>query len=187
MRKVLYRLGLCLALIVLQVGAAQAQFNLIPEIRAGMSARGVDGGGNMFDPNRIGDANVELLFAVPDLDKWSIIGELRPHLGATMSFRGQDSYAYTGLSWTLQAPVLPVFIEAQAGGVVHGSLFSGSQNSPARSFGCGIGARVAASAGVNLPLGTSIIATVEHLPDFGTCGVPQRANTNVGVRLGFRF
>lgn len=187
MSRLLHGLAMAVGLLLVGAGSAQAQFNLVPEIRAGISARGVDGGGNLLDPNRIGDANVELLFAVPDINKWSIIGELRPHLGATVSFRGQDSYAYTGLSWTLQAPILPVFVEAQAGGVVRSSLFAANPAAPAQSFGCGIGARVAASAGVNLPLGASIVATVEHLPDFGTCGTPQRANTNVGVRLGFRF
>ena len=165
---------------------AVAQLNLVPEIRAGVSARGVDAGGNVLDPNRIGDANVELLFSAPDLNAWTVIGELRPHLGATMSFRGQDSYGYAGLSWTFQAPILPVFVEASAGGVVRSSMFSAPQNDPARNFGCGVGARVAGSVGLNLPLGASLIGTVEHLPGFGTCGV-ARANTNVGVRLGFRF
>lgn len=185
MRSIISRLGLALAVLLLAAPVAQAQFNLLPEIRAGVTARGVDDGGNLFDPNRIGDANVELLFAVPDLKAWSVIGELRPHLGATMSFRGQDSYGYAGLSWTLQAPILPVFVEASAGGVVRSAMFSG-QNDRARNVGCGVGLRVAGSVGINLPLGTSIIGTVEHLPDFGTCGA-TRANTNVGVRLGFRF
>lgn len=178
--------GLSLLIALLMVVPAHAQFNFLPEIRGGISARGADGGGNLLDPNRIGDANVELLFAMPDLNKWSIIGELRPHLGATMSFRGQDSYGYAGLSWTLQAPILPVFVEAQAGGVLRSSMFSTPQNDPARNFGCGVGVRVAGSVGVNLPMGTSLIGTVEHLPDFGTCGT-GRANTNIGVRVGFRF
>ena len=187
MRNFLARVTFVLALLLSAVPAAQAQFNILPEIRAGVSARGVDGGGNLFDPNRIGDANVELLFAMPDLNAWSVVGELRPHLGATMSFRGQDSYGYTGLSWTFQAPILPVFVEASAGGVLRSSMFSAPQVDPARNFGCGVGVRVAGSVGVNLPLGASVIGTVEHLPDFGTCGAPARANTNVGVRLGFRF
>ena len=185
MRNFLSRLALIVGLLLL-AAPAQAQFNVLPEIRGGFSARGVDGGGNLFDPNRIGDANVELLFAMPDLNAWSVIGELRPHLGATMSFRGQDSYGYAGLSWTLQAPVLPVFVEASAGGVLRSAMFSAPQNDPSRNFGCGVGLRVAGSVGVNLPLGASVIGTVEHLPDFGTCAAP-RANTNVGIRLGFRF
>ena len=178
---------LILMLLLVSVPVAQAQVNLLPEIRAGLGMRGVDGGGTLLDPDRIGDANVELVFTAPDLNAWTVIGELRPHLGATLNFRGQDSYGYAGLSWTFQAPVVPVFVEASAGGVLRSSLFSAPQNDPSRNFGCGVGVRVAGSVGVNLPLGTSLIATAEHLPDFGTCGTPQRANTNVGIRLGFRF
>jgi hypothetical protein len=185
MRSILSRLALVVGLLLL-AGPAQAQFNLLPEVRAGVGVRGVDGGGNLLDPNRIGDANVELLFAVPDLNAWTMVGELRPHLGATVSFRGQDAYGYAGLSWTFQAPVLPVFVEASAGGVVRSSMFTAPQNAPSRNFGCGVGLRVAGSVGVNLPLATTLMATVEHLPDFGTCGAP-RANTNVGLRLGWRL
>ncbi|WP_108396663.1 hypothetical protein [Devosia submarina] len=179
-----------LALILLLAGAtapAFAQFNLLPEIRAGITARGVDVDGDLLDPERIGNANVELLFAAPDLNAWTVIGELRPHLGATVSFRDQPSYGYAGLSWTFQAPILPVFVEASLGGVAHTSLVSAPQDDPSRNFGCGFGLRAAGSVGLNLPLGTSLIATVEHLPDFGACGTPERANTNVGVRLGWRF
>lgn len=174
------------ALLVL-CNAAYAQFNILPEIRGGLSVRGVDGGGNLFDASRISDANVELLFAAPDLNAWTVIGELRPHLGATVSFRGQDSYGYAGLSWTFQAPVLPIFVEASLGGVARTALVTAPAGDPSRNFGCGIGLRAAGSVGVNLPAGTSLIATLEHLPDFGACGVPNRAATNLGVRLGFRF
>lgn len=177
---------LVLMLLLVAMPVAQAQVNLLPEIRAGLGMRGVDGGGTLLDADRIGDANVELVFTAPDLNAWTVIGELRPHLGTTLNFRGQDSYGYAGLSWTFQAPIVPVFVEASAGGVLRSSLFSAPQNDPSRNFGCGVGVRVAGSVGVNLPLGTSLIGTVEHLPDFGTCGV-ARANTNVGIRLGFRF
>lgn len=187
MRMLCARIGLMIGLLLLAAPAAQAQFNILPEIRGGFFARGVDGGGSLLDPNRIGDANVELVFNAPGLNGWMPVGELRPHLGATMSFRGQDSYGYAGLSWTFQAPVLPVFIEASGGGVVHSSMFSAPANDPSRNFGCGVGLRIAGSVGVNLPLGTSLIGTVEHLPDFGACGAPARANTNMGMRLGFRF
>jgi lipid A 3-O-deacylase len=166
---------------------AQAQVNILPEVRAGLSARGVTGTGNLLDPTRITDANVELLFAAPDLNAWAPLGELRPHLGATLNFRGQDSYGYAGLSWTFAAPVIPVFAEASLGAVARTSLFNAPQGDPARNPGCGFGARAAASLGVNLPAGTSLIATLEHLPDFGTCGAPARDNTNISLRLGFRF
>ena len=178
---------LALTMLLAAAPAAFAQFNLLPEIRAGVFARGVDDGQSLFTAERIGDANVELLFTAPDLNAWTVIGELRPHLGATVSFRGQDSYAYAGLSWTVQAPILPVFVEASLGGVAHSSLISAPQDDPARSIGCGLGLRAAGSVGLNLPAGTALIATLEHLPDFGTCGSTSRAATNLGVRLGFRF
>jgi hypothetical protein len=174
----------CFALLSL-AAPTQAQFNFLPEVRAGISARGVDSGENLLDPERISDANVELLFAVPDLNAWSVIGELRPHLGATMSFRDGDHYGYAGLSWTFQAPVLPVFVEASAGGVVRSGLFEAEVNAPERAAGCNLGARVAGSVGLNLPLGASLIGTVEHLPQWG-CDL-DRASTNVGIRLGLRF
>jgi hypothetical protein len=181
-------LKLALALLLSLLAApAFAQVNFLPEIRAGLSARGVDDGAELFVPERIGDANVELLFSAPDLNAWTVIGELRPHFGATISFRDQPSYGYAGLSWTFQAPVLPVFVEASVGGVAHTSLLSAPEGDPSRNFGCGIGLRAAGSVGLNLPAGTSLIATLEHLPDFGTCGTLERANTNLGVRLGFRF
>lgn len=181
-----FKLALALLLSLIATPAF-AQFNFLPEVRAGISARGVDDGGELLVPERIGDANVELLFAAPDLNAWTVIGELRPHLGATISFRDQPSYGYAGLSWTFQAPILPVFVEASVGGVAHTSLLSAPEGDPSRSLGCGFGLRAAGSVGLNLPAGTSLIATVEHLPDFGTCGTPERANTNVGVRLGWRF
>lgn len=174
------------ALLLLLAAPAQAQVGFLPEIRGGLFARGVDGGGTLIDPNRIGDANVELVFSAPDLNAWTVIGELRPHLGATVSFRGQDAYAYAGLSWTLQAPILPVFVEASLGGVARSALISAPANDPGRNLGCAVGVRAAGSVGINLPAGTSLIGTVEHLPDFGACGVARPA-TNVGVRLGFRF
>jgi hypothetical protein len=167
--------------------AAWAQFDILPEIRGGFFALGVDEGADLLDPERISHANGELLFAVPALDSWSPIGELRPHVGATVGLKDQDSYGYAGLSWTVQAPILPVFAEASLGGVAHSTMFSAPEGDAARNLGCGVGVRVAGSMGVNLPFGASVIGTVEHLPDFGTCGLADRAATNVGMRLGLRF
>ena len=181
------RLLLTLLATLLVAPAAFAQINILPEVRAGISARGIDDGNGLFEAGRISDANVELLFKAPDLNAWSVLGELRPHLGATVSLSGQDSYGYAGLSWTFRVPVLPVFVEASAGGFARTSLVSAPEGDASRNFGCGAGLRLAASAGVDLPLGASIIGTVEHLPDFGSCGTSDYAATNVGVRLGFRF
>lgn len=172
-----------LVLLVLATGAAQAQVNWLPEMRAGVVTRG-DG---LFDPGSIRDANVELLFAVPDLNAWAVLGELRPHLGASVSFDGGESDIYAGLSWTVQVPVLPVFVEASAGAVLTSALVSAPSGDVSRNFGCGVGLRLAGSAGLQLPAGFSLIGTLEHLPDFGTCDDPNRAATNLMVRVGHRF
>lgn len=173
--------------------AAYAQFNILPEIRGGIFAHGIgmdeaqSEGANLLDPELISHANGELLFALPDLNAWSLLGELRPHVGATVSLKEGNSYVYSGLSWTFQAPILPVFAEASLGGVAHSTLLSAPEGDASRALGCGIGLRAAGSVGFNLPFGASLIGTVEHLPDFGTCNDPERAATNVGVRLGLRF
>lgn len=175
-----------LVLLLIASGAAWAQVNFLPEIRVGVVARGI-GSNGLLDPGSIRDANVELLFAAPSLNAWAPLGELRPHLGATVSFDGQDSMAYAGVSWTVQVPVLPLFVEASAGAVVTSALLTAPAGDASRNFGCAIGARVAASAGLQLPAGFSAIATLEHLPDFGTCGAGGRAATNLGLRVGHRF
>jgi hypothetical protein len=182
MGRVGLRALLGLVLLVLASGAAQAQVNWLPEMRAGVVTRG-DG---LLDPGSIRDANVELLFAVPDLSAWAVLGELRPHLGASVSFDGGESDIYAGLSWTVQVPVLPVFVEASAGAVLTSALVNAPSGDASRNFGCGVGLRLAGSAGLQLPAGFSLIGTLEHLPDFGTCDDPGRAATNLMVRVGHR-
>ena len=177
---------LAVSFLMLTVLGAQAQMNILPEVRGGIMSRdaGHPAAGGLLDATRIRDANVELLFAVPDLNNWLLLGELRPHVGATVSTVGQESFAYAGLSYTVAVPVVPVFAEASIGAAVHGGPFA--TPAPAR-FGCAALARGSASLGVNVLPGASIIATVEHYTDFGMCGLANDGVTNVGVRLGFRF
>jgi len=177
------RVLIAFMVLMLAGGAAQAQVNWLPEMRAGV----VTQGDSLLDPGSIRDANVELLFAVPDLNAWAVLGELRPHLGATVSFGGAESKIYAGLSWTVQVPVLPVFVEASAGAVLSSALVTAPSGDAARNIGCGVGLRLAGSAGLQLPAGFSLIGTLEHLPDFGSCDDPHRAATNLMVRLGHRF
>jgi hypothetical protein len=183
MSRVGLRALLGLVLLLLAGGAAQAQVSWLPEMRAGVVTRG----DALLDPASIRDANVELLFSVPDLNAWAVLGELRPHLGASVSFDGQQSDVYAGLSWTVQVPVLPVFVEASAGAVLTSALLTAPSGEASRNIGCGVGLRLAGSAGLQLPAGFSLIGTLEHLPDFGTCQDDDRAATNLMVRVGHRF
>ena len=121
MRSVLYRLSLVIALLLLAV-PAHAQFNVLPEIRGGFSARGIDGGGNLLAPNRMGDANVELLFAIPDLRNrvlftLALLGVYR--IGSRIPTPGVNQEA------------LEIFVQ-QASSTMFGlyNMFSGGARSP---------------------------------------------------------
>ena len=112
----------------------------ISEIRGGIFAHSIDepgtvtffGNGNL---ERIQDLNVELLFTPPDADFWRIIGNPRPHVGATVNFGGLESMAYAGLTWRLPVFDTGIFIEGGLGGAVTNGTLSGAVY-PARSLGC---------------------------------------------------
>ncbi|MFD1253962.1 Lipid A 3-O-deacylase (PagL) [Devosia equisanguinis] len=177
-----------IALVLFSLGLAVPAFaQILPfEVRGGVSATGVtDPGVNMFDPARLRDANVELLYTVPDLSAWAVLGELRPHLGGTMSFTGQENLIYGGLSWTVRAPLLPVWGEASLGGGWQSGALQPA-GTPTR-FGCAVVARAAATVGVDVLPGASVMATLSHLTDFGACNQPNNGRTDLGLRVGIRF
>lgn len=168
--------------------AAMAQVNWLPEVRAGVMAHSVDEpgpNGLFWNPTRIQDANVELLFD-SDFSKWVPLGELRPHLGATIDFGGLESMVYTGLSWTFQVPNTPVFVEGSFGGALHNGTLHAAI-APARNLGCPLLFRESASVGWKLTENASVMATVEHASHAGLCGSDNRGLTNFGVRFGYRF
>lgn len=177
-----------LALLLAGTGAAEAQMSLLPEIRGGLYAHdveSVDQAWSVFDAESVRDANVELLFEVPELSAWSFVGEFRPNVGATINFEGGQSMAYAGLAWTFQAPILPVFVEASAGAAVLGRL-DGTE-AQAGDIGCPAAFHGSLSAGVLVFPGISTMLTAEHANDFGLCGTESEGITNIGLRLGVRF
>ncbi|GLQ11517.1 hypothetical protein GCM10007913_34490 [Devosia yakushimensis] len=186
MRVMIGRAILALGLMLAAAGSAQAQFDLVPEIRAGVFSRGVGDADHsgLFDTGRIEDANVELLFAVPALSPALVPAEIRPHLGATFNTDGKESMVYGGLSLTFRLPVLPIFAEASLGGALqNGSMFD---SGTPRRFGCAALLRASGSVGVDVLPGASVMLTAEHYTDGGMCG-DSEALTNVGVRAGIRF
>ncbi len=184
----MFRFLACLTVLTSTLFAAPAAHaQLLPfEIRGGVVSSGVtDPGASLLDPARLRDANVELLYALPDLNAWVMLGELRPHLGATVSFTGQEHLVYTGLSWTFRAPLLPVFGEASIGGAWQSGAME-PPGTPTR-FGCPVLARAAGTVGLDVLPGASLMATVSHVTDFGACTTPANGRTDVGIRLGIRF
>ncbi len=96
---------------------AQSQPSLLSEFRFGLSAQdpwGAEG--------RDGSANLtgEILFAKPFTasDLFTSYFIPRPHIGGSLNFDDRTSFAYAGLSWTID--VTPnIFVEGSFGGAVH--------------------------------------------------------------------
>jgi lipid A 3-O-deacylase len=169
-------------------GPALAQSMWEPELRGGLFGHSVDEpgpSGSFINATRIQDANVELLFS-PDWANAFMIGELRPHVGATLNFGGLESMAYAGLSWTIPVLDTPAFIEGSLGGAIHNGTLSGAV-APLRNLGCPVLFRESASLGWNFSDSASVMVTVEHASHAGLCGDNNRGLTNLGVRFGYRF
>jgi len=162
--------------------AAPEPPSLLSEFRFGFSAQ------DPWGPEK-GSANAaaELLLAKPftAADLFTSYFIPRPHVGGSLNFDTKTSYAYAGLTWSLD--ITPrVFIEGSLGGAVHSGP-TGDFAPPGRqALGCSPLFREAGSIGVRLSDKWSMTATVEHLSNGGTCG-ENRGLTNVGARLGYSF
>jgi hypothetical protein len=162
---------------------APASPGLLSEFRFGFSAQ---------DPwgREAGSANLtgELLLAKPftPADLFTSYFIPRPHVGGSLNFDNKTSFAYAGLTWTVD--VTPrVFVEGSIGGALH----NGSTNpfytpSDRTALGCSPLFRESGSVGVRLSSNWSMMATVEHLSNAGACS-ENRGLTNVGARLGYAF
>jgi hypothetical protein len=176
--------GIGMVMAAAGVGGAQAQALVPDEIRGGVFAHSVDE--SVFDASRIEDANVELLFAIPSLDAITNLGQLRPHVGATLNFGGLESMVYAGMSWTIPIPQTPLFVEGSFGGAIHNGAVTGAA-APARDLGCRVLFRESVSLGAMITDQASIMATIEHASHASMCSGQNRGLTNAGVRIGWKF
>jgi lipid A 3-O-deacylase len=137
--------------------------------------------------SRIQDVNVELLFTPPDADFWRIIGNPRPHVGATVNFGGLESMAYAGLTWRLPVFDTGIFIEGGLGGAVTNGALSGAVY-PARNLGCVLQFHEQVSVGYQVTDNFSAMLTYEHASHANLCGaVNNRGLSNFGARIGWTF
>ena len=161
------------------------QHNLFSELRLGGSAQ------DPWSPES-GSANLtgEIVFAKPftAADLFTSYFIPRPHVGGSVNFGGDTSFAYAGLTWTYDLTSW-LFVEGSFGGAVHnGNTQSNLANVPANenALGCSPLFRESGSVGVRLSTNWSIMATVEHLSNAGICA-QNRGLTNFGARLGYTF
>ncbi len=179
------------AALLLGAGAATAQEGFgLDEVRGGLFFHSVDHAPadsflGFLDTRRLEDANIELLFTPLDFGPgW--IGELRPHVGATVNFGGLESQVYAGLSWTWHVFDGPVFVEGSFGAALHSGASDGVSY-PARNLGCPALFRESLSLGYDLTEQASVMATFEHSSHAGLCGEHNEGITNLGVRVGWSF
>lgn len=192
-------IGLCL--LVLLVGSTSAlaadarqasafpqgtsQSGFLSELRFGLSAQdpwgpeGRDGSANLT-----GEILLSKPFTASDLFTSYFIP--RPHIGGSLNFDGNTSFAYTGLTWTLDLTP-SVFVEGSLGGAIHnGKDHVNDPFSDRQSLGCSPLFRESGSVGVRLSANWSVMATVEHLSNAGACS-DNRGLTNIGARVGYSF
>lgn len=160
------------------------QPGLLSEFRFGFSAQdpwGTDGRGN--SANLTG----EILFAKPFTasDLFTSYFIPRPHVGGSLNFDGQTSFAYAGLSWSVD--ITPqLFVEGSLGGAFHDGETRTRGPRNLETLGCSPLFRESGSVGVRLSANWSVMATLEHLTNAGACS-DNRGLTNVGARVGYTF
>lgn len=165
--------------------AALAQPSFLSEFRFGFAAQAPWG-----SEGRDGSANLtgEILFAKPFTasDLFTSYFIPRPHIGGSLNFDGQTSFAYAGLSWTVD--ITPsLFVEGSLGGAIHnGKDHPANALDRHQALGCSPLFRESGSVGVRLSANWSVMATVEHLSNAGSCS-DNRGLTNVGARVGYSF
>jgi hypothetical protein len=110
----------------------------------------------------------------------------RVHVGGSINFNGDTSFAYAGLTWTFDL-TRQIFIEGTFGGAIHnGNTDRVVLNPDENALGCSPLFRESASLGYRFTPNWSVMATVEHLSNAGLCS-QNRGLTNVGVKLGYTF
>lgn len=158
--------------------------HFLSELRFGFSAEDPWG-----SEGRGGSANLtgEILFAKPfsTSDLFTSYFIPRPHVGGSANFDGGTSFAYAGLTWTVD--ITPsLFVEGSFGGAFHNNTTSPFFVPRDRqSLGCSPLFRESGSVGVRLAANWSVMATVEHMSN-GTCS-DNRGLTNIGARIGYSF
>ncbi|MBZ6079361.1 acyloxyacyl hydrolase [Microvirga puerhi] len=162
-----------------------SQPSLLSEFRIGFSAQdpwgpeGKDGSANLTG---------EILFAKPFTasDLFTSYFIPRPHIGGSVNFDGRTSFAYAGLTWTID--ITPnLFVEGSIGGAIHnGDKDVVGINVHRQALGCSPLFRESGSVGVRLSANWSVMATIEHLSNAGACS-ENRGLTNIGARVGYTF
>jgi lipid A 3-O-deacylase len=156
--------------------------SFISEVRLGVFAHDPDS-----PEGSTADLNAEILFARPVAvaDPFWNLFVPRPHIGTSLNTAGKTSFAYAGLTWTVDV-WRGLFVEASFGGAVNNGATGQFVPDDRNALGCNASFRESGSLGYRLTESWSMMATIEHYSNAGLCD-QNRGVTNIGVRLGYRF
>lgn len=170
--------------------AAQAQQNIVSEVRAGVFAHAAHPGWvpfnvTQFNLNQVEDIKFDVLFHSPDIDAFNWIGSPRPHIGATINLDGQESFAHLGLTWTGYIPETPIFVEGTLGAAVHNGILQGAFGKM-RPQGCRFSIYTGAGIGIDITEQFSAILRYDHISNNNLCA-PNYGLSNLGISIGMKF
>lgn len=133
------------------------------------------------------DINGEILSIKPFTPADPLIAFLVPrlHLGGTLNTAGDTSHVYTGLTWTYDITT-KLFVEGSIGVAFHNGKTGVIVPSDRSALGCSPLVRESGSIGYRIDANWSVMATIEHMSNGGSCGA-NRGLTNYGVRVGYVF
>jgi lipid A 3-O-deacylase len=109
----------------------------------------------------------------------------RFHLGANTNFGRATSFAYAGLTWTLDV-TKSLFVEGSLGAALNDGKTGYFVPDNRVATGCSGGLREALGVGVKLNDRWSVVTTLEHFSNGGACD-RNRPLSNFGARLGYTF
>ncbi len=158
------------------------QSSFVSEVRFGTFAH------DPWSPERgSGNLHLEVLFAKPftPADLFTSYFVPRPHIGGSLNLGGATSFAFAGLTWTVDITER-VFVEASFGGAIHNGETGRVIPTDRSALGCSPLFRESASVGFRLSQNWNVMATVEHLSNAGLCH-QNRGLTNIGARFGYTF
>lgn len=168
------------------LGRVDSGFRIIDEVRLGLLAHAPD---YSKRENGTVDVNGELLSSRLPSSFENPIARFfftpRFHVGANVNTGGETSWAYTGLTWTIDI-FDRAFLELGFGGSVHTGKLRPTIEDDRLRLGCRVQFRESASLGFRLTKNWSLMASAEHNSNAGLCDYNDGI-TAVGGRVGYTF
>jgi hypothetical protein len=167
---------------ILAAGPAKAQLGILDEAKFGVTDHDAPIGADHRE--RGADINLEALFVSPGI--LAPIWAPRPDVGVNINSAGGNSYAYAGLTWTVNFTSV-FFGDLSAGGAIHDGPDTVSIHTRDHK---GLGTRLLFHESVELgyritPI-WSVAAFLDHVSNAGL-GSQNPGITNVGARIGYKF